>query len=78
MRDNINLVITRSKVHIDILYKGELIGRIKVADGNRGAQCALHLTSDKDITYFKIVKQKNEMVKNLIDDSYFNKEEFNK
>lgn len=63
------LHIARHKSHLDIIYKGEMIGRIEVSEQNRNVQTSLRLQSNPEETFFKIVK--------LDSDSRYNKEYFN-
>lgn len=77
MKDRIVLSISRGKSHMNILYKGNIIGRIEVSDNNRGNQVSLKLSSDKNETVYKIEKLNN--VNDVVfDESMFNKEEYNK
>lgn len=73
MKNKITLAISRGKSHLDIYHKGEKIGEIFVSETNRSVQSALLLTSDADITRFRIVKHDR-----AVDDDAFNREEFNR
>lgn len=75
--NKITLVISRGKTFLDIYHKGEKIGEIKVSDGNRTTQTSLNLTSDASITRFKISRA-IETGNEGLDESVYNKEEFNR
>lgn len=77
MKNSITLVISRGKSWLNILYKGEVIGKIQVSELNRGNQVSLTLSSDKQTTVYKIEKQLT-LIDAIEDESMFNKEEYNK
>lgn len=70
--------LKRGGTWVDVYYKGEKICTIKVSEQNRSTRSVIDLDGLPD-TNFKVVKSlTNEIKPELIDDSYFNKEVFNK
>ena len=77
MKDRIILCISRGKSHLNILYMGNIIGKIEVSDLNRGNQVSLKLSSNKEDTVYKIERLTNN-IELVGDDDRFNREEFNR
>lgn len=80
MKNKIILCISRGRSHLDIMYKGEKIGEIKVSNQNKSNQISLALSSDAEVTRFTINKEHkpHEQPSTDVDESRFNREEFNR
>lgn len=68
MKNSVSLHISRNKSYLDIVHKGELIGKIEVAESNRTNTINLRFVCNAEDTRFNIKK----------DESFYNKEEFNR
>jgi len=77
MKNKITLAISRGKSHLDIYHRGEKIGEILVSENNRSNQATVQLVSDAEVTRFKIVKR-TAIANEIIDETAYNKEEFNR
>jgi len=69
--------LKRNKTYVELYIDGVLISTIKVSENNQGNKATIDFYSD-DRVKFKIIKEDEPKFKNLVDDSFFNKEEFNK
>lgn len=65
--------LKRNKIYVDIYYKGEKIGTVKVSENNPAIKSVIDFDGTED-TYFKIVKIQDISK----DESVWNKEEFNR
>lgn len=74
-KNRIILTIKRGNNELDIHYMGKKIGTICVSESNRGNSCTLEMHSNIEDTRFFISNKRKQTV---IDDDFFNKEEFNK
>lgn len=68
------LNLKRNKTYADIYKDGKYICTIRVDEQNRGSTSIVALDADKSVS-FKIMKEKQD---DFVDESFFNKEIFNK
>jgi hypothetical protein len=68
--------LVRNKNYMELYIDGELIVTIKVSEQNKGSRATIDFEAP-DKVKFKLKKEHSD-IKDLIDDSYFNKEVFNK
>lgn len=70
MKNSVVLNISKAKSFLNIFHKGELIGRIEVADKNPSNRVSLKLRADADLTRYILSKDD--------DETKFNREEYNR
>ena len=69
--------LRRNKTHVEIYVDGEMIAKVKVSENNVGSRATIDFEASDRVRY-KIIKTDTPNFGALADDSFFNKEEFNK